>query len=644
MRFFRPARLFRPVLSAVLLGLLMMASLPATAQVFKVSTRLKLLVLTGTTADNNYQALSAFLDQLGVPSDTYVIASAADPMPPLRAQDGTALYNGIVLANGELYAGPGQAGMTPELWTALQTYSQQTGVRVLVYFTWPRAEYGMLPSGTSAGDSAIPSTLRLTSDGSKIFNYLKSSIQAPVTYAWSPLANLYAGAGESSRALATLNNTPVMVLHKKANGNEVLASSLNNNPYLIHSQLMNYGLINWVSRGLFLGSRKIYMSPQVDDIFLGNDLFDASNPACVPSAFMLDPAYDPAVYGCPVLRITDKDAKEVLDWQKNSRITVSMVYNGYGVDNPGVTPDRLTPYLSKEAKNFYWVNHTHTHEDLDCYDIEAGDTCPKPATFQQADLEIKQNIALAKKLKLPLDKVSMVTPALSGLNNQDFLAAAYQNEIRNLVSDAVKFLQAGRPNTGSWTDSSPSIFVVPRWATNIFYNTSTAQAGVPGSQIDEFNHFYASYFGKKVTYPEMLTHESNLILDHMLTYSAYGLMFHQANLKAYSGSKTLMTDLLQHTLDRYKAYSTLPVVSLQQYEIAQLLRERMAYNDSGVEAVVSPLGILTIRSPNAAVVPVTGVCSDRCGSYGEQKQSAISVPANGSRTTAVDQTVTMKMW
>jgi outer membrane protein TolC len=56
-----------------------------------------------------------------------------------------------------------------------------------------------------------------------------------------------------------------------------------------HSLALTYGVINWVTKAIFLGSRKIYLSPQTDDFFLPNHLFVRGNPACMPGGFQTNP-------------------------------------------------------------------------------------------------------------------------------------------------------------------------------------------------------------------------------------------------------------------------------------------------------------------------------------------------------------------
>jgi hypothetical protein len=48
------------------------------------------------------------------------------------------------------------------------------------------------------------------------------------------------------------------------------------NQFQSHNQLLRHGMLNWVTRGVFLGYQRNYLELQVDDLFLGDD---AWNPA-----------------------------------------------------------------------------------------------------------------------------------------------------------------------------------------------------------------------------------------------------------------------------------------------------------------------------------------------------------------------------
>ncbi len=120
-------------------------------------------------------------------------------------------------------------------------------------------------------------------------------------------------------------------------------------------------------------------------------------------------------------------------------------------------------------------------------------------------------------------------------------------------------------------------------------------------------------------------------------------MFHQANLRAYDGTHTLLTNLLDRMLQKYNQYYTLPVRNLTEEQIGKKMAERMQYNGAGVGAQIVPPGAagagdpgsITITAQKAATVPVTGLDAGTAGTvetYGGQYTSYVK-PAAGQFVT-----------
>jgi hypothetical protein len=74
------------------------------------------------------------------------------------------------------------------------------------------------------------------------------------------------------------------------------------------------------------------------------------------------------------------------------------------------------------------------------------------------------------------------------------------------------------------------------------------------------------------------------------------------------------------------------VISLPQGNLGRLMIRRMEYNQSQVSATLTPGVSIEIRTVRGAMIPITGVCSEACETYGADKQSLISLPSNGLRT------------
>ena len=129
------------------------------------------------------------------------------------------------------------------------------------------------------------------------------------------------------------------------------------------------------------------------------------------------------------------------------------------------------------------------------------------------------------------------------------------------------------------------------------------------------------FWANPQTFDEILDHESDNLLSYMLRWDDDPWMFHQANLGRYNGSNSLLGELLDATFDKYAQVYNLPVRNVTQKQAAELMKRRMAYDASGVDATLVPCQSITLSVANAAIVPVTGAAAGSTESYGGQSIS-----------------------
>jgi hypothetical protein len=649
--------MFKPKLCIFALGLLLAAQTLFGATPGTQPRDMKLLVVTVDGTEPAFQAITFFLDYLGLPYQT--VLAKTQPLPPL-SDAAKGYYQGIILANGNLGicdATGCHSALSANDWTTLDAYTINYKVRLVAYYAWPEARYGLTAVGALSTSDASPATASFTSAASTVFPYLNTANPLKIANAYLYLAKPAPAAGETTTPLLTVQGNTVAALHTKPDGREYLAMTVDHNPYLLHSLAVNYGVFNWVTKGIFLGSRKIYLNPQMDDFFLSNDLFVKGLAACMPGGFQSDPTSN-ASDACPTVRITSGDLDALLAWQAglNSqaqfsqfRLTIGFngMNSGYGDGDYGLT-DPLTIDTKARKSNFFWVSHTYDHEDLDCYAPVPNSGICTPANLQESLDEIALNVSIAQQLGLPLDASSMITPGISGLKNPAFLQAAKQAGLKYLVSDTS---QPGGlptvPNTGIRNPIDASILEVPRRPTNVFYNTTSGHPGADGSLPDEYNYFFgpsglfkmgngAPFFPTNQTLANIVDSESNNLLTYMLRYEIYPTMWHQSNFARYSGNNSLFTEVVNAAIAKYKAISKLPVISLKQSDIGKELDSRMGYLAAQVKATLYPGQYLTIGGTAAATVPVTGICKTGCESYGGQSISKIPIAANATITVPVN--------
>ncbi len=593
-------------------GLATSASSCASSQV-----DLKLLVISADGTEADLPAIRQALDYLGTPYSVWVAQSHPGQLTSGQLASGChAFYQGVVLTTGDLgYLGPGgwTSALTSDEWVALQTFEARFGLRQLTWYTYPTAAYGFGPP-TALDTSLNPLPVRFTPFGLTVFTYVNPTapltiqqvyayLAAPLDAQTRPLLK-----DDQGHALAAVRSYP--------DGRENLALTFDSNPYLAHDLTLSYGLVNWVTKGLFLGQRRVSLAAQVDDVFLDDDIWYVGRP-CGSSVDNTGVVY----------RMTDADVLALVAWQKRLQQTpnlqglrLDLAFNGWGTT--GVyTPDTLTKTLSSQAAEFKWINHTYDHDNWDAI------------SYTHALSEVRSNTSIASKLALsPYSKKNLVTPDVSGLTNPAALQAAYDAGVRNLVSDTSRPGYANpSPNTGiynqgTYNGSTYRLLMVPRHPVNLYFNVSQ-----PTEWVAEDNCLYPSgAYGHITTYDELLARESRTLLSYLLRGDVDPLMFHQANLRAYDGTHTLLGDLLDRTLRDYASLLNLPVLSPTMDQLAQRMSDRMKFNaavEAGLQVSVTPGQSLTFLSPRNVTVPVTGLNVAGAEMYGGQPTAYVALRA-----------------
>jgi hypothetical protein len=594
---------------------------------------MKVLVISADGNETDLPAIKAFLDQIGVPYD--VMIAAYTTLVETRLWDGVnhGYYQAVILATGNLeYYDAGThswpSAFDDAEWNILWGYEAMFGVRQLTSYTAPFGypDYGLsLDPVTPVVDTAnAPLQATLTEQGRQVYPYLSPASPVVFKNTWVYLARPIDPA-TTTPLLVTADGFCLASIHTYPDGRQNLAVTAANNPYLLHSLLLSYGNINWVTNGLFLGERQVNLSPQVDDVLFGDAIWD---PAALSDTTGR------------TYRLTGDDYNALITWQNRVRaacptagsVTLEMAFNGQGAS--GVySPDTLTPAVVQGQAAFRWVSHTYSHQNLD-----------EPTNYSQSLAELTQNDDVAaNQLELVnYFRDALVQPSVSGLYNPEFLRAAKDLGLSYLIADTSR---AGwnnpSPNAGFYSTYQPSLLVIPRRPTNLFYNLTT-----PAEWVSEYNCYYGPngtcaggawrHWDHDLTYAEILDKESDLWLQYLLKWDLDPLGFHQANLRAYDGAQNLVGDLMQATLTKYSQAYNLSIRNLSQHQIGLLMAGRMAYNASGVRATLEPCASITVAVTSPALVPITGLSyGTNVETYGGQKISYLPLGANEQLTMSV---------
>ena len=584
------------------------------------SIDMKLLVISAEGTEPVFAGITSILKQIGVPYDTLIAKQT--PLTPQTLSDGLGAgrYQGILLTTGNLAyeASPGvyESALTAAQWQMLWQYQADFRVRQVTLYTYPGGapdNYGLNVIG-AADTSSTPIQASLTATGKQLFSYLNTASPIAIKNAWTYLA-MPVSATNPVPLLTTANGYAIASIYTYPDGRQNLTITTDGNPELIHTLLLGYGVVNWVSKGFFLGERKVYLNAQPDDVLIADDLWDSLR---LSDQTGLE------------YRMTGNDYTKLIAWQNTLRasstntaqIRLEMPFNGVGAS--GIyRNDTLTAAVRRNPNQFKWVNHTYEHELLTAI------------SYADALTQLNNNHNVAQQLKFQLYfKDSMIQPEISGLANPEFLRAAKDFGIRYILSDTS---QPGwknpSPNAGFYSTYEPSILIIPRYPTNLYYNVST-----PAEWISEYNYFYAPgglfpTWGRALTYSEVLDKESEMWLRYLLKYDLNPVMFHQSNLRAYDNKNSLLGDLINVTLNKFNSMYKLPIRSPSQHETGVLMAARMAYNASGVSGriLLGATNTIALKTVNSVKVPLTGISyGSTTESYGGQTISTVSLGANGA--------------
>ena len=503
--------------------------------------------------------VKGYLDNLGIPYATLDTSQAA-PAGTLEASDlgdgvNRGYYYAVFITTSNIWA-----ALSPAEKTTLTDYERAFGVREVTWYAYPNpSDYGLNFAATTyegCGGPAqgIPFTAALTAAGQAAFGYLRPdvalSIEGPCMYGY--LGQPAAGA-DVTPLLVDGAGATFLAVFRPGDGREIMTMTEGSfypaiPPAYLHAQVLPYGMINWATRGVFLGERHVYFVPQPDDVLGWGDRWDA-----VTHSYIFDTGY----------RNTPADLDNLVAWQNAFRANtanaagfrIEMPFNGEGsledreggVAGGAVLPGTLTAKAQEVQGSFTWLNHTYTHREM-------GNTSLAVSTE-----EIALNTATAANLGFTdYSNQTLLTGDYSGINppNANLATAALNQGVRYMeVNASVTGFNNPTPNTGIPHPTQPAILQVPRYANNIYYAVTT-----PEEETDLYNWIYCpGYAANPNTTPRC--YDYNYIMDSvtgqalrfMLDYSVNASMFHMNNFNNYGGGRTVMTDFIEALYAKYNA-------------------------------------------------------------------------------------------
>lgn len=559
------------------------ATLAAVSATTTVEVGLKVLVLGVVPAgDATLSAITTALTARGTPFDYVNVLDGyqnGEELPLVDAATGRGNYYAIVKTSRDLAyeAAPGNwpSALSNVQWQQIKDYQYTYKVRAMSLHSWP------FFNGATYHSSGATAFMQYTLEHQQLDAGVKENMRVDLVGSYVTPANLDNAPTFTATSflyasddLSDLPNGVGSAIHvDPVRGEETWHFFFIPTPYYPGQVAALQLAVNWVTRGIFLGKRRLYLGMQIDDLFLWTGEWE-------PEHADNDDNRDQ-------VRCTPADMEALKAYQENasqqlpegSFIRYEFAYNGEGVvENGGYGSDPLSLKAKELDTDFWYITHTYTHPFLDEFSYGA---CRK---------ELSDNWDAGKRVfgdPLPeaVSQSAMVNPAITGLFNPACLRAMIDEGIVTAVGDNSRTelipenLWHGLRTTVDH-NGYEGVFIIPRWATNIFYDNS-----LPDLNLVHFNAITPYTW----TWEQLMDYEGRTAARNLLMYRPDPYMFHQANIHTFDfPGWTTKTSLLalwtQSVIDHLNKYNAFPVISLREDDMRVQLEERMARDACGIDA------------------------------------------------------------
>lgn len=586
----------------------------------------------------------------GIPYDHYSIKDKdghfKEEKLPLYTKGGEPRYYGIVLSSGELgyedEYGNYKSALSSDNWDELAEYESRYRVRRVSLYSYPTDYLGVEVSGGNKGDKQL---LKMTKLSSSLDPSVVDDSSIELENAWYYKAKIIDEKITRSFLEYADDSSVAAVTTQYSDGREQLHFFFTQGQWIKASSVIAGTWVNWLTKGVYIGKRRMHLNVQVDDFFLATQLWNARTNA-------------QSIGLAHTHRLSPEDFQAFTDWQNNDfrkqigdkEFRTEFAFNGQGPlihrDHSGT--DSLFELSKTLFANYFWLSHTYTHANLDY------------TSYEQTDWELKKNIEFINDLFEEYPKYqnyysheSMVTPRISGLLRRDSLKAIFDNGIKYVTGDNSRSeLVPEHPYVGLYTTEEKNgfngVLIIPRNATEIYYNAST-----PAELVSEYNSIYMKSLGSWSSFDDIYKREAERVVINLLRYDPSPYMFHQSNMNRFELSSGKKTSLLSHWMDEVaqgiRKYSKLPITSIKMDDLKDIYLERMAYEKCQLTSVGTfEKGVLkkiSFKSLAACKVYVTGLVEEskkyEVEEYGPDHTLEFNI--DPSQTVSIDSDAAKKM-
>ncbi|CEJ90078.1 hypothetical protein VHEMI05886 [[Torrubiella] hemipterigena] len=654
-----------------------------------VTTTLGSKVLILARSDADVASTSPGLDGYGIPWEAVLVPKAGVSLPQLNSTVTDGNYAAIITVSGLIYdygtdkASNYHSALTPDQWNQLYAYQDAFRVRMVRVDEFPSADFGTTTynsngngcckDGVNAGMSLV-NTAAIPAAGLKdnapvnmdgLYHYQAKITNTTTTTAWA----MFEPAGG-------INTRTVGAVVNKVNNRETLVwfTSLASE-WSLASSYLQHSYIHWMTRSLFVGKRKLYLTPQVDDLQLYTTMFEPKNKE---------------------FKIDTKDLDVIVSWQKDinkrmppgSDFRLEFGHNGNGnieaaadnkqadkycnpqdaVEYPDqidtavefvkpmgtgtdIWPPKYVKYGWSDACSkldpfanwfrnpdnlnaFGHISHTFTHEGLN------------NATYYDTAREIQFNQAwmaqmgIDKAIRFTADGI--IPPAITGMHNGDAIRAWMDNGIKYVVGDNTRPVLRNSISK-YWplqstveTNGYAGLWIMPRFSTEMYFDCATSSCVLHQyTKITKLTRNYAQY--------QDLIRSTNV--QYLLNLQADPYMFHQANMRSIdqptitvgnqTGKLSLLQTWVEVVVQELMRLTTWPMVSQTHDEFSHYFLDRMTLDNCKPSARYTfaadgkTITAVTVSSKdNSCPVPVAVTIPDGTVATGADDHTKIDKVAN----------------
>ena len=310
---------------------------------------MRVLVVTNGQSESDFPAIAQALGYIGTPYSVLDISQTGNMIPSGSLSDGAChgYFQGVIFGFGNnIYTISNNSD--------LFSYESQFNVRQVNWYVYPDPNFGLASPTGSIDASPSPYNFSYAPAATAIFPYANVANPVGITNAFIYLSSVVNGAtplltDDSGNVLGAVYNTGF--------AGQYLSLTFDSNPYLLHDQVLAYGLVNWVTQGIFLGDYHVYASPQVDDFFIDDSEWI---PGTTCQAPITHDRTKPDASNLPVFRVNALDMTQLTAWQSGiqadpsglfANFQLTMAFNGVGTAGNGDWTGLAAPVTATSANN-----------------------------------------------------------------------------------------------------------------------------------------------------------------------------------------------------------------------------------------------------------------------------------------------------